>query len=38
LLVLIHQLFFGSTEAKVIEEIRKIYKGPVVSGHDLDVY
>jgi ribonuclease BN (tRNA processing enzyme) len=38
LLVLYHQLFFGSMEDELLDEIRRIYDGPVVSGHDLDVY
>jgi len=38
LLVLYHQLFFGSTEEELVNEIREIYDGRVVSGHDLDVF
>jgi ribonuclease BN (tRNA processing enzyme) len=38
LLILYHQLFAGSTEEELLEEIRKIYKGRVVFGHDLEVY
>lgn len=36
LLVLYHQLLFGRTEANLLAEIRTIYKGRVISGHDLD--
>lgn len=38
LLILYHQLFAGSTEEELLEEIREIYKGKVVFGHDLEVY
>lgn len=38
LLVLNHQLFFGSTEEKLLSEVRSHYTGRVVSAHDLDVY
>jgi ribonuclease Z len=38
LVILVHQLFFGSSEEELLGEIRRIYDGPVVSGHDLDVY
>ena len=38
LLVLTHQLIWSSTEEKLLEEIRSKYDGPVVSGHDLDVF
>jgi ribonuclease Z len=38
LLVLYHQLMWSSTEPQLLEEIRKGYKGPVVSAHDLDIY
>jgi len=38
LLVLYHQLFFGTTESALVGEIQRLYDGPVVSGHDLDVY
>lgn len=38
LLVLVHQLFWGTTEDELLAEIRKSYDGEVVSGHDLDVY
>ena len=38
LLVLYHQLYWGATDAKLLEEIRAVYSGEVVSGRDLDVY
>jgi ribonuclease BN (tRNA processing enzyme) len=38
LLVLYHQLFWGTSEADLLEEVRRGYSGKVVSGHDLDVY
>jgi len=38
LLVLYHQLFWGTTEEALLEEIRDGYGGEVVSGRDLDVY
>jgi len=38
LLVLYHQLIWSSTEEELLSEIRRAYKGKVVSGHDLDVY
>lgn len=38
LLVLYHQLFWGTTPEQLIEEMRKYYKGNVVSGNDLDIY
>ena len=38
LLILVHQLFWGATEAQLLEEIRQGYDGRVVSGHDLDVF
>ena len=38
LLILYHQLFWGSTEEELLAEIRRIYGGKVVSGNDLDVY
>lgn len=38
LLVLYHQLFWGTTSEQLIEEIKKYYRGNVVSGSDLDVY
>ncbi|MCH9001055.1 MAG: MBL fold metallo-hydrolase [Planctomycetes bacterium] len=38
LLVLTHQLFWGSTPAELVAEIRQTYDGEVRSGNDLDVY
>jgi ribonuclease BN (tRNA processing enzyme) len=38
LLVLYHQLFWGISEAELLEEIRSRYDGKVVSGRDLDVF
>ncbi len=38
LLVLTHQLFWGTTEGDLLAEIRESYDGPVVSGRDLDKY
>ena len=38
LLILYHQLFWGSTEEELLHEIRRTYRGRVVSGKDLDVY
>jgi ribonuclease BN (tRNA processing enzyme) len=38
LLVLYHQLFWGTSEDDLLREVREGYSGPVVSGHDLDVY
>lgn len=38
LLVLVHQLFWGVTEADLVAEVRAHYDGPVVSGQDLDVF
>lgn len=38
LLVLYHQLFWGTTDEDLIREIREIYDGPVASAKDLDVY
>ena len=38
LLILYHQLMWNTTEANLLNEIRKSYKGVVVSGHDLDIY
>ena len=37
-LVLYHQLFWGTSEAELLDEVRRGYAGKVVSGHDLDVY
>lgn len=38
LIILYHQLLEGFTEEDLLEEIRQIYKGKVVFGHDLDVF
>ena len=38
LLILYHQLFWGTTEAELLNEIREVYDGPVISAHDLDVF
>ena len=38
LLILYHQLFWGTKEEDLLKEIARVYKGKVVSGHDLDVF
>ena len=38
LLILYHQLFFGSTEEKLLSEVRSRFSGRVVSAHDLEMY
>lgn len=38
LLVLYHQLFWGTTAADLVGEIQASYAGPVVSANDLDVF
>jgi ribonuclease BN (tRNA processing enzyme) len=38
LLILYHQLLWGSTEPDLLKEIRTEYKGEVVFGNDLEVY
>jgi len=38
LVVLYHILFWGATEAQLLDEISGIYKGKVMVGRDLDVY
>ena len=38
LLILYHQLLWGSTPEELLEEIRQVYDGDVVYGNDLDVY
>lgn len=38
LLILYHQLLWGSTEEQLLQEIHQAYSGKVVSAHDLDVY
>jgi ribonuclease BN (tRNA processing enzyme) len=37
-LVLYHQLFWGTSEADLLNEVTSKYAGKVVSGHDLDVF
>ncbi|MGH9941386.1 MAG: MBL fold metallo-hydrolase [Pyrinomonadaceae bacterium] len=38
LLILYHQLLWGTTEEELLNEIRRGYGGKVVSGRDLEVY
>jgi ribonuclease Z len=38
LLILYHQLFWGTSEEDLLKEVQTVYKGKVVSGRDLDVY
>jgi ribonuclease BN (tRNA processing enzyme) len=38
LLVLTHQLFWGTTDEALVAEVRRGYAGKVVSGRDLDVF
>jgi ribonuclease BN (tRNA processing enzyme) len=38
LLILYHQLFWGTPEEELLNEIRSGYSGKVVSGRDLDIY
>ncbi|MFI5243716.1 MAG: MBL fold metallo-hydrolase [Gemmatimonadales bacterium] len=38
LLILYHQLFFGSTEDKLVSEVQSRFKGRVISAHDLQVF
>ena len=38
LLVLYHQLIRGTTDKALVKEVRKEYRGRVVSAHDLDLY
>jgi len=38
LLVLYHQLIWSSTEQALLDEVRSVYDGKVVSAHDLDVF
>jgi ribonuclease BN (tRNA processing enzyme) len=38
LVVLYHQLFWGTSEEDLLKEVQRKYSGKVVSGHDLDVY
>src|SRR5262249_14592229 len=38
LLILYHQLFWGTSEEDLLKEISQFYRGKVVSAHDLDLY
>lgn len=38
LLVLYHQLFWGTPDADLVAEVQMGYGGPIVSGRDLDVF
>jgi ribonuclease BN (tRNA processing enzyme) len=38
LLILYHQLLWGTSEEDLIKEIQKFYGGKIVSGRDLDIY
>ena len=38
LLVLYHQLFWGATDADLVNEVKRGYAGPVQSARDLEVY
>ncbi len=38
ILVLNHQLFFGSKQESLLQEIRKTYSGKILVGNDLDVF
>jgi ribonuclease Z len=38
LLILTHQLFFGASDEKLLEEVRSRFSGRVVSAKDLDVF
>ena len=38
LLVLYHQLYWGTTDEELLAEIKELYKGKVVSARDLDVF
>jgi ribonuclease Z len=38
LLVLTHQLFWGTSEEDLLAEVTALYDGPTVSADDLDVY
>ena len=37
-LILYHQLFWGATDKDLLKEIKKRYKGKVISARDLDVF
>jgi len=38
LLILYHQLFWGTSDEQLVDEVRQLYKGKVVSGSDLAVF
>ena len=38
LLILYHQLYWGTSDEQLVDEVRQFYKGRVVSGSDLAVY
>jgi len=38
LLILTHQLLFGSTKESVLQEIKRLYNGEVAYGNDLDAF
>lgn len=38
LLVLTHTLFWGASEQEILEEVVSLYDGPVVVGHDLQIF
>jgi ribonuclease BN (tRNA processing enzyme) len=38
LIVLYHQLFWGQSEASLLEEIQTVYAGKVISGQDLNIF
>ena len=38
LLVLYHQLFWGTSSAELVDEVKKYYQGNVISGNDLDIF
>jgi ribonuclease BN (tRNA processing enzyme) len=38
LLILYHQLFWGTSDEDLVKEVQTFYKGKVVSGRDLEIY
>jgi ribonuclease BN (tRNA processing enzyme) len=38
LLILYHQLLWSVSEQELLDEVRALYNGEVVSGHDLDIF
>jgi len=38
LLVLYHQLFWGATPEELVDEVRQVYDGKVISANDLDIF